>query len=90
MSVDIEAVLEARAAEESKMIAEMAVMIEEVQREVLKLQADKAELLTALESLLFIAENADETGYVTDYGFINIEAEQAKARAIIAKAKGAE
>ena len=35
--------------------------------------------------LLFAAENADETGYVTDVGFLDLEALHAKARAFIAE-----
>lgn len=46
------------------------------------------ELLSALEELLFAVENADETGYVTDCGFINLDAIHANAHAAIEKARG--
>lgn len=40
-------------------------------------------LLEALEKLLFAVENADETGYVTDHGFIDLDAINEAARAAI-------
>lgn len=39
-----------------------------------------------LGELLFAAENADETGYVTDVGFLDLEALCEKARAALALA----
>jgi hypothetical protein len=44
-------------------------------------------LLAALEMMLTIHDCADETGYVADVGFIDIDAEVEKARAAIAAAK---
>ena len=46
------------------------------------------DLLAALEALLAVSECADETGYVEDCGFVDLEKVQANARAAIAKAKG--
>jgi hypothetical protein len=43
------------------------------------------ELAEALKDMLFAAENADETGYVADVGFIEIDALYAKARAALAR-----
>lgn len=51
-----------------------------------RLIAAAPDLLEALESLLFIHENVDETGYVTDVGFYPVEAEIEKARKAITKA----
>lgn len=47
------------------------------------------ELLEALKLLLIAHDcGADETGYVTDVGFLDIDAFTAKARAAITKAEG--
>lgn len=53
-----------------------------------RLIAAAPELLEALESLLAVSECADETGYVEDCGFVDLEKVQANARAAINKAKG--
>ncbi len=39
-----------------------------------------------ITELLFAAENADETGYVTDVGFINLDELHEKARALTTSA----
>ena len=44
-------------------------------------------LTDLLEQVLVAAENADETGYVTDLGFVDLDALHAKARAAIAAAR---
>jgi hypothetical protein len=41
------------------------------------------ELSTLVEELLFAAENADETGYVTDVGFIDLDKLHDRARAAL-------
>lgn len=46
------------------------------------------ELLKAVEELLIASEWADETGYVVDVGFLDVDAIKAKAVAAIAKARG--
>lgn len=46
-------------------------------------------LVGALERLLFAAENADETGYVTDAGFVDLDAIYEQARAALAAAREA-
>lgn len=53
-----------------------------------RLMAAAPELLEALQFLLAASECADETGYVEDHGFVNLEELQARARAAIAKAEG--
>jgi len=46
------------------------------------------DLLAALKDMLLAAEWADETGYVQDVGFLDIEAIYESARKAIAKAEG--
>ncbi|WP_153811358.1 hypothetical protein [Terrimicrobium sacchariphilum] len=53
-----------------------------------KLFAAAPELLAALKELLMVREWADETGYVQDVGFVDVESIHEKARAAIAKAEG--
>ena len=44
------------------------------------------DLLEALQSLLLVSENADETGYVEGEGWLPLEKIQEQARAAIARA----
>ena len=44
-------------------------------------------LIDLLEQMLFAVENADETGYVTDVGFIDLDALHNKVRAAIADSR---
>jgi hypothetical protein len=44
-----------------------------------------AELVASLRDVLFAAQNADETGYVTDVGFLDLDAIHDKAHALLAK-----
>ena len=53
-----------------------------------RLQAQYEAMRGALEMQLFIAENADETGYVTDVGFIDVDKEREKARAALSSDPG--
>lgn len=53
-----------------------------------RLIASAPELLEALQQLIMCAEYADETGYVADVGFVDIDSIHDKARAAIAKAIG--
>ena len=46
------------------------------------------DVVEALKELLYTAENADETGYVTDHGFIDMDALFLKARTALAKLEG--
>jgi hypothetical protein len=56
-----------------------------------RLKREHAELVELAKELLFAAENADETGYVTDVGFIDLDALHGKTRALLARVeRGAE
>lgn len=55
-----------------------------------RLIAAAPDLLAALKTLLLTSEWADETGYVEDVGFVNLETVQQQAHAAIAKATGEE
>ena len=44
-------------------------------------------LADLLEQMVNVAENADETGYVTDVGFVDLDKLHAKAREAIAAAR---
>ena len=47
-------------------------------------------VVEACKELLYTAENADETGYVTDHGFIDMDALFLKVRTALAKLEGGE
>lgn len=51
-----------------------------------RLIASAPALLDALKNLLFAVENADETGYVTEHGFIDLDAINAAARSAVESA----
>lgn len=51
-----------------------------------KLIAAAPALLELLQQMLDVAENADETGYVTDVGFLNLDKLHEQARAAIQSA----
>lgn len=46
------------------------------------------EMAEALEAELNTAENADETGYVTDVGFVDLDKLHANSRAVLARYHG--
>ena len=48
------------------------------------------DVVEACKELLYTAENADETGYVTDHGFIDMDALFLKVRTALAKLEGGE
>jgi len=52
-------------------------------------EAHHQRLLDALKNLIFAAENADETGYVTDVGFVDLYKIYAEAHAAIQSAQSA-
>ena len=49
------------------------------------LEIETQELAELVETLLNVAENADETGYVTDCGYVDIEKFHEEARALLAR-----
>jgi DNA repair exonuclease SbcCD ATPase subunit len=54
--------------------------------ELANLKARVATLASLLEQMLNVAENADETGYVTDCGFIDLDKLHAEVRSALAPA----
>ena len=50
-------------------------------------RADVERMRSLLEQMLNVAENADETGYVTDCGFVDLDKLHANVRAAIDAAK---
>ncbi len=47
-------------------------------------EAERTTLRSLLQQMLDVAENADETGYVTDVGFVDLDKLHAKVRAALA------